>query len=658
MLRLSLFPTLRRAVQTACLIIFLLLFFYVCWPYAAQPARVWNDWLPIEVDAATGRATLEAEHPPDEMIGADAVVHVVDQSSSDGPYLGAFRVVQAPEGQLILEPVERLTPDQLDAVSMSFGPWSLHEKSPDAWPAHYADHLQSRERVEAELFLALDPLVGISTALAGRTWVWSLAFAAVALAVCIVVPRGFCGYVCPMGTLIDLFDWTLSRRLRRSPSTSPRWWTSIKYGLLAATLAAALCGTMIAGFVAAIPVVTRAMMFVLSPLQTGILRGWHQVPPIGPGDFFSIGLFVFVLGLGLVRPRFWCKYVCPTGALFSLGTLLRLVQRKVKPNCTACGKCVAVCSFDAIETDFTTRTIDCTFCQTCGGVCPFGAIAFTGRWSNVPAKTSDHATVEKTSVGRRRFLATAVGITAGSGGGLAAAAFGLSGSDTATMPPVRPPGSVPEPLFLQLCVRCGECYQVCPNHVLQPLGFEQGFGLLWTPQVAADWAGCEASCNNCGQVCPTGAIRALAIEEKKAARIGLAVVDEKTCLPYAGREECRLCVDECTAAGYRAMEFQRVGTEVDASGNPIEGSGFVAPVVLAEACVGCGLCQTRCHGINVKEKGLLETTAIRIKAGPGNEDRLTTGSYVALREEERRKREEQQLQTDNDGGGYLPDFLD
>jgi NAD-dependent dihydropyrimidine dehydrogenase PreA subunit len=174
--------------------------------------------------------------------------------------------------------------------------------------------------------------------------------------------------------------------------------------------------------------------------------------------------------------------------------------------------------------------------------------------------------------------------------------------------------------------------------------------------VVADWAGCESSCNACGQVCPTGAIRALELQEKKVARMGLAIVDRQTCLPFAQREACQLCVDECAAAGYHAIEFTRVGTQGDEQGNPIEGTGFLAPVVLADKCVGCGLCQTRCYGINKAEKGLLTQSAILIEAGEGKEDRLMHGSYIALRDEERTRREAQQRTGPGDSG-YLPEFL-
>ena len=87
--------------------------------------------------------------------------------------------------------------------------------------------------------------------------------------------------------------------------------------------------------------------------------------------------------------------------------------------------------------------------------------------------------------------------------------------------------------------------------------------------------------------------------------------------------------------------------------NPIEGSGFSAPVVLADKCVGCGLCQTRCHVINVKTKKLLSSVAIIVEAGPGKEDRISSGSYLALRAHER----ETKKPISDSSDSYLPDFL-
>ena len=261
----------------------------------------------------------------------------------------------------------------------------------------------------------------------------------------------------------------------------------------------------------------------------------------------------------------------------------------------------------------------------------------------VELKVENDPPTGETSLGRRGFLSLAAGSAAAIVGGMSVAvatrSFEARLDDPTAFRPVRPPGSVPEQPFLEMCIRCGECFKACPNNVLQVEGFQQGLEGLWTPLVNADWAGCESSCNACGQVCPTGAIRALPLEEKKVARMGLAIVNENTCLPFANQEACQLCVDECNAAGYEAIEFVNVHTAVDSHGMPVDGSGFVAPVVLADKCVGCGLCQTRCYAINVKEKHLLAGSAIVIEAGLGKEDRLMTGSYIQLREEEKLRRE-------------------
>ena len=218
---------------------------------------------------------------------------------------------------------------------------------------------------------------------------------------------------------------------------------------------------------------------------------------------------------------------------------------------------------------------------------------------------------------------------------------------------------MPEDKFLQLCVRCGQCIKVCPNNVLQPAGLEHGFNGLWTPKVVADWSGCEPSCNNCGQVCPTGAVRALDLEEKRAARIGLAEVDHADVSAACRPGACQLCVDECRMAGYNAIEFIRVGGEVDEKGEPVEGSGHLAPVVREDRCVGCGLCQMRCRAINVKSKRLLDRSAIRVVAGAGKEDRIVSGSYIVLREQRSRQQREQRNRSEENAGGaeYLPDFL-
>ncbi len=630
----------RRLFQAVCLVLFLALFLYVCWPYGSRPigpGRISSGWQVESVDQDEGvvrlsRAGGRSEWPA--RTGLD--IHLVDagaESPSDA-LAGALHIVKIDERGIALKSVgdQQLRP--LEALLTSVGPWKLYEFQPGKWPSHYADDFAAREVIPADLFLAIDPLVSISTAIAARSWVWSLSSAAVILAICLVIPRGFCGYVCPLGTVIDLFDWAVSGRTRRLRVADNGWWVHVKYYLLTATLVAAFCGVLISGFVAAIPVLTRAALFLLEPIQTGTLRGWHLTVAFGPGQVVSVLLFIVVLGLGFLRPRFWCKYVCPTGAVFSLANVFRATERKVEASCIHCNQCVEICPFDAIKPDFTTRGTDCTLCQTCAGVCPTYSIKFVERWNDRELKATDDPRTGERSIGRRGFLSWATGTTTAVAGGTllgwASSARGRGNSGTRPPAPVRPPASVPERAFLQLCIRCGECFKVCPNNVLQPQGIHEGWNGLWTPQVIADWAGCESSCNACGQVCPTGAIRAIPLSEKRHVRMGLAEVNGETCLPFAGREDCDLCVQECQAAGYDAIEYTQVHTELTDEGLPIADSGRLAPVVLADKCVGCGLCQTRCYGVNVRQKNLLQSSAIVIRAGGKTEDRLMHGSYADL----------------------------
>ncbi len=636
----------RRITQSICLITFLFLFFYVCWPYHARPlppANVSAGWTLQDIDQKNGQFVLhrsDAEPTPWTIQSGQAVV-VFD---ADTTKTNAADSKRQPIGRLIVQRDNaeqiRLSGDAGTDVFTAFltgsGQFDLYDRDPGQWPSHYADTLESKQFIPADFFLMIDPLVSLSTAIASRSWVASLACAAAILIVCLLIPRGFCGYVCPLGTTIDLFDWAIAGRTKRFRVPDDGWWVHIKYYLLALTLIAAIGGVLVSGFVSAIPIITRAMLFVVDPLQNGAIRGWHLVPAIHVGQVISVTLFGGVLVLGFLRPRFWCKYVCPSGAIFSIGNLFRITERKVESSCIHCNKCVEICPFDAIKPDFTTRTSDCTMCQSCGGVCPTHAIKFVERSNRVELKINNDPPTSETSLGRRGFLSLAAGSTAAAVGGVTIAAatktFGANLDDPDSVRLVRPPGSVPEVSFLEMCIRCGECFKACPNNVLQPEGFQQGLEGLWTPMVNADWAGCESSCNACGQVCPTGAIRPLPIEEKKVARMGLAVVNETTCLPFAGSQECDLCVQECDAAGYHAIEFSQVGMDLDDQGQPIDGTGFLAPIVLPDRCVGCGLCQTRCVAVNVKSNNLLNQSAIIVQAGQGKEDRLMNGSYLALRE--------------------------
>jgi NAD-dependent dihydropyrimidine dehydrogenase PreA subunit len=193
-------------------------------------------------------------------------------------------------------------------------------------------------------------------------------------------------------------------------------------------------------------------------------------------------------------------------------------------------------------------------------------------------------------------------------------------------------------VFLDLCIRCGECIKVCPGPVLHAAGIEYGLDALWTPVVRPEYAGCHQDCNFCTQVCPTGAIQPLEIAIKKKVPMGVAKVDTNTCLPFRKqeREDCDLCYLECAQAGYHAIELHWESIELDPP--PPEGmfsdleleemSRIKVPRVDIEKCVGCGICEYRCHKRYVIQENKLPESAIVILA----ENELRLRSYPTAAE--------------------------
>ena len=142
---------------------------------------------------------------------------------------------------------------------------------------------------------------------------------------------------------------------------------------------------------------------------------------------------------------------------------------------------------------------------------------------------------------------------------------------------LRPPGALKEADFLDRCIGCGQCANVCPNKCITLHGLEAGIKNVATPSIVARAKGCIL-CMACTQVCPTGALTKLEPTEegKRAVNMGKAFVAEDICYSFAGRT-CGTCYRACPLPG-TAMT---VGL-------------FERPYVHEEFCVGCGLCEQAC----------------------------------------------------------------
>jgi len=465
----------------------------------------------------------------------------------------------------------------------------------------------------ADIYLRLDPLLGLSAVLAGRALVARALWGLVLIGATILIGRFFCAYVCPLGAILDFLDPVLFRRTKRRTLAADAKLRNVKYVTLILFSAAALAGTSLVYLLDPISLLTRTYTFGLFPPFVGVVNllldtvrplaeamRWMTVAtmsyrqPVYYMSVITLLIFAGIVALGRLAPRFWCRYLCPLGALLSLFSPLGRLRRTVGPECPACGLCQDACPMGAAEDEGGTRLGECIQCRTCVAACPQDLIAFPASPRLLPAGESS-----RPDLSRRGFLYSMAG-----GVGLG---FLVEQSPFAPLRDkqqlIRPPGALPESEFLTTCIRCGECMKSCLTNTLQPSLWEAGLAGLWTPKLDLRFAACEQECNVCGKVCPTQAIRSLSLEEKTHAKLGTAVLRKEMCLVWAQDKLCLICDEICP---YDAIVFRTI-------------EGYRRPVVVSSRCNGCGYCEQRCP--------VEGESAIVI--APIGQIRLRTGSYVA-----------------------------
>ncbi len=409
-------------------------------------------------------------------------------------------------------------------------------------------------------FLQLDPLVAIGTLLTTRTIYGDLLWALATICLTIVFGRFFCGWVCPFGTLNQIVGW-LGRRGRKTAEkielNKYRRWQAAKYYLLFALLAAAVLGLFVpvlgkavagslqTGLLDPIPLLHRTVNLVLLPIADHAGRYVSTAPRFYAGGVVLGAVFLAVLLLNLFIPRFYCRFVCPLGALTAvLGRYAIWHIGKMEHECSACLRCEEHCE-GACEPSGRIRTNECVLCMNCLRVCDDDALVY----STARSKSGEQAAPDIT---RRGFL-----VSLGSGL-LAVPILRLNSALGTNWNPrlLRPPGALPEIDFLGRCIKCGQCMRICPTNIIQPAGLEAGFEGVWTPTLnfRIGTSGCTRDCVACGHLCPTAAIRPLSIDEKTGrgdfeaggpVRIGTAFIDQGRCLPWGMDKPCLVCQENC-----------------------------------------------------------------------------------------------------------------
>ena len=369
--------------------------------------------------------------------------------------------------------------------------------------------------------------------------------------------------------------------------------------LLAAAVFLMLGGPLPAALNASIPDAARRLLPGLSPLmavsETLSQRTWYL-------GIFWWGPPAVVLAMAIWRGRWFCRWICPAGTVFSLAAVSRsgkrrppLIRRSIAPVLfymilfsSAAGLPLflsldPLSSFNrlvllpSVPAAWVPGLIVPVFVVLglfqpmlwCSRVCLLGyAYDFAGRIVCRP--------VSAFMPDRRRILA-----------GL------LLGVPAALILPrvlrrkgnvILPPGAGDIERFSAACTWCYACVAACPNQIIT-VRASGALGQMFVPEIdySKGLKVCREQCHACTQACPSGAIQTLTLKQKQHVQIACAKVRRNDCIAWSGNQACMVCDEYCP---YNAIEavFRPEDTYKDV---PL-------PIINPDKCRGCGYCLSAC----------------------------------------------------------------
>ena len=182
------------------------------------------------------------------------------------------------------------------------------------------------------------------------------------LSISFLFRKAFCSWLCPVGTISE-YLWRSGRKIFRRNFFPPRWLDiglrGLKYLLLGffAWAVSSMAADELAAFMAS-PYGVIADVKMLN-----FFRHIGQTGAIVIGVLVVASLFI---------QNFWCRYLCPYGALLGITSLLSpaRIRRNVE-GCIDCAKCAKSCPSNLpVDKLVTIKSAECTGCLECVAVCP------------------------------------------------------------------------------------------------------------------------------------------------------------------------------------------------------------------------------------------------------------------------------------------------
>lgn len=226
-------------------------------------------------------------------------------------------------------------------------------------------------------FPSLEGFLPISSTVGLRHWILTGEFDSIhpagltilllAIISTLLLKRGFCSHICPIGTISE-YAYKIRMHFFKFKVPLPTVLTSFlripKYLLLGFLLMAV--------FIFMSPV--DIAKFIRSPYN--IIAEVKMLYFFLEPSTLTIKVLAGLVILSLLISNFWCRFLCPYGALLSLFSYFSPVAiSRNKTQCVSCHSCEKICPSQLkITTVQTVSSVECTICQNCINTCPRSAL--------------------------------------------------------------------------------------------------------------------------------------------------------------------------------------------------------------------------------------------------------------------------------------------